>query len=292
NVQYDNIVRDILGVTTLASGLRPSQMLNTDSTGAMNTFMWDAYQNAARTIAAEVMTGPNRANFISCNPADAGCLQETITTFGRKAFRRPLTEAEVNRFMALGSTTPPGTPEEVAQTTLEAFLVSPSFLQVNELSSTMEGAYYTLTSHEVATRLSLLLWGTVPDAELNATADANMLTTKEQIRAQAERMLALSEKAGPQVGEVHRNYLAVNDDAGHWFKERPDPAKYPLYKPEADDAMRAELDLFFEEVAYGGGSFQDIFLSNVAFVNQDTAPLYGVQGVVGTEMQRVELDAT
>src|SRR5690606_5617261 len=56
NVQYDNIVRDILGVTTLASGLRPSQMLNTDSTGAMNTFMWDAYQNAARTIAAEVMT--------------------------------------------------------------------------------------------------------------------------------------------------------------------------------------------------------------------------------------------
>ncbi|HEU5074907.1 MAG TPA: DUF1592 domain-containing protein [Polyangiaceae bacterium] len=295
NAHYDNIVRDILGVTTLASGALPSSLLNTDSIGAMNTFMWDAYQNAARTIAAEVMAGDNRANFIACDPAAANCLQDTIVSFGRKAFRRPLTEAEVNRFMALSTAaataTPPGTPEEVAQTTLEAFLLSPSFLPVNELNTTQEGTYYTLTSHEVATRLALTLWGTVPDAELDAAADANMLTTKEQILAQAERMLALREKAGHQIGEVHRNYLALNDDAGHWFKERPDPAKYPLYKPEADDAMRAELDLFFEDVAYSGGSFKDIFLSNIGYVNQDTAPLYGVTAT-GTEMTRVELDPT
>ena len=291
NSQYDNIVRDILGVTALASGALPSSLLNTDSIGAMNTFMWDAYQNAARTIAAEVMGGANRGNFIACEPSAANCLQDTIVAFGRKAFRRPLTEAEVTRFMALGSTTPAGTPEEVAQTTLEAFLVSPSFLQVNELSATQEGSYFTLTSHEVATRLALILWGTVPDAELDAAADANMLTTKEQILVQADRMLLLREKAGGQIGEVHRNYLALNDDAGHWFKERPDPAKYPLYKPEADVAMRAELDLFFEDVAYNGGSFKDIFLSNIAYVNQDTAPLYGVEAT-GTEMTRVELDPT
>ncbi|HEU5076179.1 MAG TPA: DUF1592 domain-containing protein [Polyangiaceae bacterium] len=296
NAHYDNIVRDILGVTTLASGALPSSLLNTDSMGAMNTFMWDAYQNAARTIAAEVMAGDNRANFIACDPAAANCLQDTIVGFGRKAFRRPLTEVEVNRFMALSTAaataTPPGTPEEVAQTMLEAFLLSPSFLQVNELNTTQEGTYFTLTSHEVATRLALMLWGTVPDADLNAAADANMLTTKEQILAQAERMLAMREKAGHQIGEVHRNYLALNDDAGHWFKERPDPAKYPLYKPEADVAMKAELDLFFEDVAYSGGSFKDIFLSNIGFVNEDTAPLYGIANVTGLEMTRVELDPT
>jgi len=291
NAQYDNIVHDLLGMTTLASGSAPSSLLNTDSTGAMNTFMWDAYQKAAETVATEVMAGDLRANFITCDPAAAGCLQETITTFGHKAFRRPLTEAEVARFMALGTTTPPGTPEEVALTTLQAFLVSPTFLQVNELNTTQEGAYFTLTSHEVATRLALMLWGTVPDADLMAAADADMLTTKEQILAQAERMLQLRDKAGHQIGEMHRHYMGLDDEAGHWFKVRPDPTSYPLYKPEADVAMKAELDLFFEDIAYNGGGFKDIFLSNVAYVNQDTAPLYGVTAT-GTEMQRVELDGT
>jgi hypothetical protein len=179
----------------------------------------------------------------------------------------------------------------VAQTTLQAFLVSPSFLQVNELNSTQEGSYYTLTSHEVATRLALMLWGTVPDADLMAAADANMLTTKEQILAQAERMLQLRDKAGHQIGEVHRHYMGLDDEAGHWFKVRPDTTQYPLYKPEADVAMKAELDLFFEDIAYNNGGFKDIFLSNIAYVNQDTAPLYGVTAT-GTEMTRVELDAT
>ena len=291
NAHYDNIVRDVLGVTLLASGEPPSSLLNTDSTGAMNQYMWDAYQTAAAAISSEVMAGDLRGNFMACNAADAGCLQETIVSFGRKAFRRPLTEAEVARFMKLSTTTPPGTPDEVAETTLYAFLVSPSFLQINEMSPTKEGEFYTLTSHEVATRLALTLWGTVPDPDLNAAADANMLTTKEQIFAQAERMIALRDKAGHQIGEVHRHYLALDDDAGHWFKVRPDTTLYPNYKPEADVAMKAELDLFFEDVAYSGGSFRDIFLSNVAFVNQDTAPLYGVD-VTGTEMTRVELDAT
>ena len=295
NSHYDNIVRDVLGVTVLASGEPPSSLLNTDSTGPMNQYMWDAYQTAAAAIAGGVMAGANRANFIACEPATDGCLRDTIVAFGRKAFRRPLTEAEITRFMALGTTTPPGTPEEVAETTLYAFLVSPSFIQINEMNATTEateaGTYFTLTSHEVATRLALTLWGTVPDADLNAAADAGMLATKEQIFAQAERMLLLREKAGHQIGEVHRHYLALDDDAGHWFKVRPDPALYPAYKPAADVAMKAELDLFFEEVAYTNGTFKDIFLSTIGFVNADTAPLYGVEAT-GPQMTKVTLDET
>jgi len=294
NVQYDNIVRDVLGVTLLASGEPPSSLLNTDSIGPMNMYMWNGYQSAAANIASEVMAGDLRVNFIGCNPADAGCLQETIVAFGRKAFRRPLTDEEVTRFTTLTTTlaaaTPAPTADEVAETVLMAFLESPSFLQVNEMSPTKEGEFYTLTSHEVATRLALTLWGTVPDLELNAAADANMLTTKEQILAQAERMIAMREKAGHQIGEVHRHYLALDDDNGHWFKVRPDTTLYPAYKPEADVAMKAELDMFFEDIAYTGGSFKDIFLSPVAFVNQDTAPLYGITAT-GAELTRVELDA-
>jgi hypothetical protein len=293
NREYDNIVRDLLGVTGLAAlgGDAPSALLNTDSTGPMNNYMFDAYMSAADLIATEVMTGPNRTRFIDCDPAVPGCMTDTITAFGRKAFRRPLTTEEVDRFLALGQTDPPGTPEEVAETTLLAFLVSPSFLQVNELTEEMEGGAYKLSSHEVATRLSLMIWGSIPDEALNQAADAGALATKEQILAQAERMFAIREKAGPQVSEFHRRYLALNDEAGHWFKVRPDPALFPLYSPAADDAMVAELDLFFEEVAYMGGSFGDLFLSNVTYVNQDTAPLYGLDPTAyGPEMVRVELD--
>lgn len=295
NSEYDNVVRDLLGVTALAgaNGSPPSSLLNPDSTGPMNSYMWKAYQDAAEMIASEVMAGSNRSKFISCDPAATNCLKNTITTFGRKAFRRPLTTAEVTRFQKLSQTQPAGTPEQVAETTLMAFLVSPSFLQLNELNTEKEGTAFKLTSYEVATRLSMMIWGSVPDDTLNKAADAGQLTTKDQILTQATRMFGVRDKAGPQVAAFHRHYLALDDQAGHWFKVRPDPSLYPKYTPAADAAERAELDLFFEEVAYSGGSFADLFLSNVTYVNRDTAALYGLDpSKYGADMQRVELDKT
>lgn len=293
NSQYDNVIRDLLGVTALAgaSGAPPSSLLNTDSTGPMNSYMWKAYQDAAEMIASEVMAGSNRSKFISCDPSATNCLKNTITTFGRKAFRRPLTTAEVTRFQKLGQTQPAGTPEQVAETTLMAFLVSPSFLQLNELNTQKQGQYYQLSSYEVATRLSMMIWGSIPDDELNNAANAGGLLTQADILKEAQRMYANRDKAGPQVAQLHRHYLGLDDQAGHWFKVRPDPTLYPLYTPAADPAEKAELDLFFEEVAYTGGSFADLFLSNVTYVNRDTAALYGLDPTqYGQDMQRVELD--
>jgi hypothetical protein len=295
NSQYDNVIRDLLGVTVLAgaNGAPPSSLLNTDSTGPMNSYMWQAYQDAAEMIASEVMAGSNRSHFITCDPTATNCLKNTITTFGRKAFRRPLTTAEVTRFQKLGQTTPAGTPEQVAETTLMAFLVSPSFLQLTELNTQKQGDYYQLSSYEVATRLSMMIWGSIPDDTLNTAANSNALQSKDQILTQAKRMFSNRDKAGPQVAQLHRHYIGLDDQAGHWFKVRPDPSLYPLYTPAADDAEKAEFDLFFEEVAYSGGSFADLFLSNVTYVNQNTAPLYGLDPTnFGAAMQRVELDKT
>jgi Protein of unknown function (DUF1592)/Protein of unknown function (DUF1588)/Protein of unknown function (DUF1595)/Protein of unknown function (DUF1585) len=290
NLQYDAVMRDLLGVTALASGL-PSSMLNADFDGPMNPFAWQAYQDAAAAIASQVLTGANRSKFIGCDPAAAGCLNQTIKTFGRKAFRRPLTDAEVARFEKLSQTTPPGTPEEVAETTLFSFLVSPSFVMLPELNAEPEGPSFKLSSHEVATRLSFLLWGSVPDDLLSAAADTGQLVTKEQILAQAQRMIAVREKTGPLVAAFHRRYVDMDDPNSHWWKVQHDTAKFPLYSEATVPAMAAELDAFFEEVAFGGGSFKDLFLSNVAYVTKDTAPLYGLNAAsYGTELSRVELD--
>jgi hypothetical protein len=295
NRQYDAVVRDLLGVTGVGTDSKSaSQLLVADSDGPMTPDTWRIYQDVGGQIARAVMTGPNKSRFMSCDAAAAGCLEQTIRSFGRKAFRRPLTDAEVARFQKLSQTTPAGKPEEVAETTLLAFLVSPSFLLLPELATTQDagGKAIQLSSHEVATRLSFLLWGSVPDDMLNAAADANKLQSKDQILAQAMRMIGVREKTGPLVASFHRDWVQMNNGNAHWWKGDHDPKTYPLFSAAAKPALQAELDTFFQDVAFGGGSFKDLLLSNVAYVNKDNAALYGLDPAqYGAELTKVTLDA-
>lgn len=291
NRQYGNAVRDLLGVTDL-DGAPVASALFGDFTGPMTAPAWQIYQQVAAKIAAKVMSGPTKSMFISCDPAAAGCLKTTIETFGRKAFRRALSAEEVTSFERLSKTTPPGTPAEVAEATLNAFLVSPSFLLIPEINTEAEGSAIKLASHEVAARLSFLLWGSVPDAALDAAADANQLQTKEQILAQAQRMIAVREKAGPLVAAFHNEWAQVNSGSGHWFKIDHDVAKYPTYSAAAKTSYAKEMDAFFEEVAFTNGSFSDLLTSKVAFVNKDNAAIYGLDpATYGAELTKVSLDS-
>lgn len=291
NRQYANVVRDLLGVTAI-DGTPVASALFGDFTGPMTAPAWQIYQEVAGKIAAQVMAGANKAKFISCDPAATGCLKTTIETFGRKAFRRALTTEEVTSFERLGKTTPPGAPAEVAEATLHAFLVSPSFLFIPEISTEPEGSAVKLSAPEVAARLSFLLWGSVPDDTLAAAADANELETKEQILAQAQRMIAVRERTGPLVAAFHNEWAQVNSGNAHWFKIDHDVTKYPTYVAAAKATYQKEMDAFFEEVAFTNGSFQDLLTSKVAFVNKDNAGIYGLDpAMYGAELTRVTLDA-
>jgi hypothetical protein len=290
NRQYENVVRDLLGETTLDGGPISAGLLG-DFTGPMTSPAWDLYKQTGAKLAAQVMSGANRAKFIGCDPAADGCLKTTIETFGRKAFRRALSAEEVASFQKLSQTTPPGTPEQVAEATLNAFLVSPSFLLIPEIGAETEGSAIKLTQQEVASRLSFTLWGSVPDDALNTAADGGQLQTKEQILAQAQRMIQLREKAGPLLAAFHSEWSQVNNSAGHWYKGDHDPAKFPGYVPTMKASFQKELDAFFQEVAYTNGSFQDLLLSNVAFVNKDNAAIYGLDPAqYGAELTKVTLD--
>lgn len=294
NRQYEAAVRDLLGVTTIGtSGQTASQLLLPDTDGDMTPDAWRIYQDTAAQIAKAVMSGTNKSKFISCSAADAACMDSTIKTFGRKAFRRPLTDAEVARFKKLGEMAPAGTsPDEIAEATLQAFLVSPSFLMIPEVGTTPAagGTGIQVTPHEIASRLSFLLWGSVPDDTLNAAADANELQTKEQVLAQAKRMVAVRERTGPLIASFHREWAQMNNNAAHWWKMDHDKTKFPSYDPMAKVSWQAELNAFFEEVAFTNGTFKDILLSNVAFVNKDNAAIYGLNAAdYGTELKKVEL---
>lgn len=289
---YDAVVKELLGVSTLASAANaaPSSLLVPDYDGSMTKIAWDGYLSAADKVAAEVIAGESKSRFINCDATMGTCLTDTIKAFGRKAFRRPLTDEEVARFAKLGAITPAGTADEIAEAVLYAFLASPSFILLPELAQEKEGTAIKLSSYEVATRLSFLLWGSVPDDPLNAAADANQLQTREQIGAQAARMLE-STRAASVVSSLHRFYAGISSGS-HWVNgTQHDATKFPKYTAGTYPSMMGELDAFFQEVMLKKGTFKDLFLSRAAFVNKDTAAIYGLDASqFGAELTRVELD--
>ena len=287
--QYGQVVSDLLGATL------PADTLADDSTGSLTDIMWTGYQTAANKIAAAVMAdSTQKAKFMSCDASQAQCLTDTIKAFGRKAFRRPVTDAEVTAFMGLNSLTPAGKPAEVAEAILAAFLQSPSFIMLPELSQTKDSATgaLKLTSYEVATRLSFLFWNSVPDDTLSMAADKDQLQTKEQIVAQAQRLIT-STRAASVASTFHRAYVGF-ETGSHWVNGSTHNAtKYPNFGGTSYSDSMAEIDSFFQDLLANNGSFKDIFLSSNAFVTKGTAALYGLNASdYTTAAKKTTLDAT
>jgi hypothetical protein len=283
NAEYDSTIRDLVGVSelTAAGNSVPSNLLATDQSGGLTDVGWAAYKSVAEAISAQVMADPAlKAKFISCDPAVPGCLHETAVSFGRRAFRRPLSAEEIADFDAVIAAgpeiTPSGAPAEVAQALLFMFLVSPGFLQREELLESPDGAgHFNLSQHEVAVRLSYMMWGSMPDDLLSRAADAGELATREQILAQARRMLEDS-RARDMTSAFHRYYLHMGLNT-RWDNINKDPVKYPAFKREMVPTLQEETEMFFDHVVFAkGGTFEDLLLSRIAFVSSATAPLYGL----------------
>lgn len=278
--QYDRTVRDLLGLTALdaAGGQPPSSLFPPETWPPTDP----AYQVLAADIAAQVVVDVNlRERFTACAPsAGASCWHDTIESFGRRAFRRPLTSAEAQTFDDLvaagGDGTNDGTKDPIGQALLTAFLSSPSFYEREETSTIPDGrGHFVLTPYEVAARLSYLLWGSMPDVELDAVVEAGQLVTPAQIGGQTVRMLA-DPKAHEGVAAFHRDYVQMSSTSA-WFDGAKDPELYPQFSSDVEAAAAAEIDRFFDAVVFDGpGSFRDLFLSPLAFVNAATAPLYGL----------------
>lgn len=297
NAQYSNTINDLLGVTTLttAGGMAPAELLAPDSTGSLTDIAWNGYLSAAEKIAAEVMANATaKAKFITCDPTQGTCLADTVKAFGRKAFRRPVTDDEIKGFQVFKGLMPAGSAAEVSEALLYAILASPSFIMRPELAQDKDSGTgaLKLTSFEVASRLSYLLWNSTPDDMLSAAADANQLQTKEQILAQAQRLLK-SAKAGPAVTTFHRAYAGI-ENGSHWANGTThDTTKFPAFTGSSYTDAMAELDSFFQDLVLNGGTFKDLFTSTNAFVTKDTAALYGLKaGDFSTTPKKVSLDAT
>lgn len=294
NTQYDHTIQDLLHLD-----VTPSTMLAPESNGPIDQRAFDAYQASAERLAAQAMSTPSaRAHIVPCAPSGDGaaCATQLIESFGRRAFRRPLTSTEIGRFQALyaarGELTESGTFDEGATLLLEAFLQSPRFLLLAETSVDAAGDAIPLSDHEVATRLAYMLWNSMPDDVLLDAADAGALSTDDQILAQARRMLAMP-RARANVAAFHRRWLGIEgSDASRWSEITRDPERYPEFSPSLVPLLSDEIVAYVEHVVFDlGGGFERLMLEPVAMVNARTAPLYGLDaGAFGEALEPAPLD--
>ncbi len=191
---------------------------------------------------------PLRDRIVTCDFKQGGdaCLREILQAFAERAWRRPLVKSEVDGLMKLIelARAQKDTDEAGLRSALRAILLHPAFLYRVELDEapTTETSH-PLNDYELASRLSYFLWSSMPDQALFDAASAGKLHDDDELDAQVDRLLA-----------DPKSRALVDNFAGQWLYTREigdhqaDYQLFPTYNPDLAASMKAESDLFFEEV--------------------------------------------
>ena len=299
--QWDNAVVDLLrldGPSGVSASFRadPAQsgflFGNNAETLEVDQALWGTYQRAAENLAERVTS--DAAQLALLLPVSAGTDEERarafIVSFGQRAHRRPLADGDVDAYLALwsaGRTAYSGVPplEAGLRLVLEAMLQSPWFLYRVETSSETDDDVIPLDDWEVASRLSFMLWNTMPDDELFAVAAQGALREAGDVAAQVDRMLA-----DPRATDVVARFHEILFDVPDFAAIAPSPAFFPDVSHELGALVARENDLFVRDVFERGGGVRDLLTSTETFVNAELARIYGVPGDFGDEMVPVSLD--
>ena len=230
--------------------------------------------------------GPHRAIEDEAERARA-----ILLAFASRAYRRPATADDVQALMSLYEQSRAGGEgfESAVRLALTACLVSPHFLYraVDNPDADNVSHVHRLTGTELASRLSYFLWSSMPDEELMAAAIDGSLLEDDTLRSQVRRMLADSKSS-----------VFCENFAGQWLHLRSldemamDTSRFPEFDDELRSAMKSEATMFFADVLKHDRSVLNFIDSDMVFVNDRLAALYGIEGVEGREMRRVELGAT
>lgn len=254
------------------------------------------YMDAAETLASG--NAGKLASGLSCDPAlqgDAMCAKQFVEGFGRRAYRRRLTPAEVadllQVFTEAGALPGNVTFTDKLQLLVRAILQSPQFLYHWELGLSaphVTNGAIRLTPYEVASRLSYFLWSSMPDEELLGAAEANRLGTPSSLAAEVTRMLQ-DPKARDTVTSFHSQWLRLDNV----LRITKDPTTYPLFNDALRRDMKAENAAFVNHVLLDSDAKLATLLgATFSFANEPLAKLYGVAGVTGTGLRKVALDAS
>jgi hypothetical protein len=214
-----------------------------------------------------------------------------LTDLARRAYRRPVTPADVDPLLKLAEMSQERGEsfEQGIAVALRAILVSPDFLFRIERAPETASAdgVERIGPHELASRLSYFLWASMPDEELFRCADDGTLADPAVLAAQVRRML-----------KDRKSKALVEAFGGQWLQFRalesvaPDRERFPVFENNLRYSMRRESELFLESVIREDRSVLDLLDAKYSFLNERLARHYGIPGVKGQEFRRVDLTGT
>ncbi len=296
--EYSNTLRDLLGVEPSIAGGLPDEVSGEGYLNSLSPLQLEQYLKIADKVLGRIVapqgkppTAMQKRLFgkpvaAGTNPREAA--REVARSLARRAYRRPPTETELD---VLVETFDLGRRNNLAyqqslHLMLKAILVSPQLLFITPVGEAGSSTgIVPLDDHQLASRLSYLLWATMPDDELMALADSGKLHEPAVLKAQAKRLLddrrsrALFDGFGAQ-------WLSV----GGLKRQVFDSAMFPQMTAEMRQAMYDEVRLFFESIVRENKNVICFVDSDYTYLNETLAAIYGLQKTVkGSEMRRVRL---
>lgn len=237
---------------------------------------------------------PSRAKIFSCTPGiwpftESYCAQKILGKLARQAYRRPVEANDIERLMKVyrqAQTQGNSGFEQGIAAAIQAILVSPGFLFLHESDpqEAAPGTVHRISDMEYAARLALFLWSSLPDEELLRLAEKGKLRQPKVLRQQVARMLT-----DDRALALEQNF------AGQWLYlrnlefHRPDVKEFPDFDVPLRAAMKRESELFFSSIVRNNASILDFLKSDYTFLNERLAAHYGIAGVKGPELRRVQL---
>ena len=296
--EYNNAVRDLLGDATRPADTFVAEEealgFNNQATAlGVTQLLAEQYMDASEGIAERAAEDWKKV--LPCDPVKTGedtCASRFIATFGQKAFRRPLAQAESDRLQQLYAWGKQKYDFSTGlQLVIQAALQSPRFLYRVEMGMpdpVKDQADVTeLDSWEVASRLSFLIWSSIPDDELFAAAESNALQDPAAIERQARRMLE-DPRARDAVASFHAQWLGLSR-----IETLDKDAKvYPTYTPALRPLWERETLSFLDHVVFDDakGDVKTMLTAPYSMMNADLAAFYGVKGPKGEGFEQVSLD--
>jgi hypothetical protein len=304
-LQYQNTLRDLFDgpVTIAKDALEEDQEKHGfNSIGAsyvtISSRGVEQYEAVAYSVSKQVLESDTRKTaLVGCTPAgttDATCTRTFLQKFGRRAWRRPLTSDELDRWVAVATD---------AQTKLASFyegleiattglLVSPNFLYRVELGEpdpthTHPNGWLKFNGYEMATRLSFFLTNSTPDDALLDAAARGELNNADGVKAAATRLIAATEAKRALDGFFEELLQLPKLET-----LARDPALFPAMSPTLGASMNSETLALFEDIVFTRDSdVRELFDANTTFVNAELAKLYGLPAPSGTGFSKVTLPA-
>jgi hypothetical protein len=302
HADYNNTVRDLLGTK-----LRPADELPDDETAegydtngevlSLTLSHLETLEQAAGRLIDELYALPaadaHRTAVLVCElqaGSEASCARQILSGLARRAFRRPVSDAEVTGLLQLVDKVRAAgeTYEGALKAALSSILISPNFLyMVEKKPAVAAGVVTPVSDHELATRLSYFLWSSMPDAELSTAADASELTKDAaKLSAQVGRML-----------EDPKAAALASDFGGQWLPLRrlelvePDPQTFPQYDRALRDSSVRETEEFLKALIAENAPPETLLTASFTFVNKRLADHYGLPAPA-SDFQRVDLSQT